>query len=348
MSSEAKPPEDPAQKSSSPPLPGSPAGAAFSTPLPTPGEPVPRAICGFWQRLVALTIDWIILAIPLEIFGWIFFDKLARAGAWGALIGAAFAMAYSGFLGSSAAGGKTLGMRACRVKVVDAQGRLLSLPRSFLRYAIFWLPMALSGAALWLPLVYAIDAAVFVIAYLYLFNRRTRQSLHDLATGAFVVRDAEAGRPVPERMWRGHWAVAAGCIAAGLVAAAIFIPRVTHSRSYGEVLAVQRGIAASGWVGQVSVQVGATWTNGKTSHYMIVTVAGNGKPADDAKSATELAAIALRDDPRIMKLDDLEILIRPQFNLGIASGYLTSSFSHSPRKWKQLISSSGSQPTSKI
>ena len=44
------------------------------------------------------------------------------------------------------------------------------------------------------------------LAYLYAFNRRTRQTLHDLVTGTYVL---EAGGPaeIDERIWRPHLAV---------------------------------------------------------------------------------------------------------------------------------------------
>jgi len=47
------------------------------------------------------------------------------------------------------------------------------------------------------------------LVYLYVFNRRTRQSLHDLAAGTFVVAARHSGG-IRERIWRPHLALAAG------------------------------------------------------------------------------------------------------------------------------------------
>jgi len=57
-----------------------------------------------------------------------------------------------------------------------------------------------------------------VDSYLLLFNRRTRQSLHDLLAGSYVVRRGHDG-PVPVAPpWRGHVAGIAVCLVAVTVA----------------------------------------------------------------------------------------------------------------------------------
>ena len=101
------------------------------------------AICGFWRRLGALLLDWLILAVPLEVLGWFNFNHLAQIGDWGAVVGIVVAVVYFGILGSSVGGGQTLGMRICSIKVVDAEGKSLNLVRSLLRYTILWIPIAL-------------------------------------------------------------------------------------------------------------------------------------------------------------------------------------------------------------
>jgi len=45
--------------------------------------------------------------------------------------------------------------------------------------------------------------------YLYVFNRRTRQSLHDLVAGSIVVKAAEPARKVSVVTWRGHYVATA-------------------------------------------------------------------------------------------------------------------------------------------
>jgi len=295
-----------------------------------------RAICGFWRRIGALLIDWIILGVPLEVFGWSYFDKLSRIGDWAAAVGIVVAVLYFGVLGSSIGNGQTIGMRVCGIKVVDANGWPINLVRSLLRYAVLWIPLALNGAAMPSVPSAIIDVALFLIVYLYIFNRRTRQSLHDLATGSFVIKAPTAGRPIHQRIWKAQWAIASACVVAGIVAALILVPMLKQVGPFPELLAIQQQVAASGNVHQVGVQSAVNWSNGQTSHYLVVTAIWKGRPADYQKAAADLAAVVLRTDPAAMQRDILQITIRSQFNLGLATGNLSRSFSHRPREWQQL------------
>lgn len=92
------------------------------------------------------------------------------------------------------------------------------------------------------------------------------------------------------------------------------------------------------------MQATANWSNGETSHSVVVTAIWKGKPADYEKAAAELAAIALHADPDLMKRDVLLISIRTDFNLGLATGGLSRLFNHSPSEWQQLVSPGASPP----
>ena len=43
--------------------------------------------------------------------------------------------------------------------------------------------------------------------YLMVFNRRTRQGLHDLAVGSYVIRAGDTGPVETKPMWKVHWAI---------------------------------------------------------------------------------------------------------------------------------------------
>jgi uncharacterized RDD family membrane protein YckC len=180
-------------------------------------EPAPAGeIAGFWRRLGAFAIDLILLMIIGAVLGVLLFDPLARMGAYARLIGFAIALAYFGICNSRLTGGQTLGKQWLGVRVVDANGQPLSLPRSLLRYIVLGAPFFLSGiapesqegmtSALGFLYALAVGGSALAIVYLYLFNRRTRQSLHDLVVGSYVVRAApNVATPFPI-LWRG-WSV---------------------------------------------------------------------------------------------------------------------------------------------
>ena len=191
-------------------------------------DPPPRAIAGFWRRLLAMLVDSMILGIAGLVIAYPFRDQLVHWGPWGRLLGFVVALGYFGCLNSKLAGGQTPGKRLLKVKVVDAAGAPLSLGRSLVRFlplgaAWFLNGLPLPSSAAEIPVVgYLLSIAVFgvglSIVYLYVFNRRTRQSLHDLLVGSYVVK-ADANSEVrAQRPWAAHYAVCATLLVASAAA----------------------------------------------------------------------------------------------------------------------------------
>src|SRR5579871_6571870 len=164
-----------------------------------------QMIAGFWRRLGALLIDVIVLGIIGMILGTLAFDWLASIGVYGQVIGLSIAWLYFGLFNSRMAGAQTPGNRLLDVRVVDVAGAPLGLIDSLLRSAILvvpWLAETFAEASFQqAPLAVQMLLALMTgggvaLIYLYLFNRRTRQSLHDLVVGSFVVKGNVKGVPV--------------------------------------------------------------------------------------------------------------------------------------------------------
>jgi uncharacterized RDD family membrane protein YckC len=182
---------------------------------PVPVELPHRTIGGFWRRLASLILDGLILGLVGSVCGLLMFDQLARLGIWGRVVGFLVGLAYFGILNSAIGKGQTLGKRLMGIEVIDRSGRHISLPRSLLRYAIVGVPFFLKGAmiptsVMMSPIGYTIGFVIFgfggAIIYLYVFNRRTRQSLHDLLVGSFVTKTTLQGE-VAGSVWRPHLVV---------------------------------------------------------------------------------------------------------------------------------------------
>ena len=90
--------------------------------------------------------------------------------------------------------GQTLAMKSWRLRVVDRDGRLLSLPRAVLRYVLAWslfapgiLVIALTGiGGMWSLLLLA-ASLLLMLAAARLDPRR--QLLHDRLIGSRVIRE---------------------------------------------------------------------------------------------------------------------------------------------------------------
>lgn len=183
------------------------------------------SLAGFWRRLGAFAVDWMILALGGYIVGQLLFDQLAWLGGWDRLVGFVAATLYFGLLDSGRFGASTPGKRALGLRVVDAAGRVMSLPRSVLRASVLVAPIMFSGTILVMSdasygeraasgLMGGLAAASF---YMVALNRSTRQGLHDLASGAFVVRGRASRQAMNGlTLWRAHLPIAAIFVVIGV------------------------------------------------------------------------------------------------------------------------------------
>ena len=165
-----------------------------------------RWISGFWRRIAALLVDSIILGAVGFGLGLLFESTFVEMGSWGRLVGFGISLAYFGVMNSAIFKGQTIGKKLLKIRVVDASNNSISLGRSFIRYVILGTPFFLNALqftseSLSPLLVYLIYMIVFgglmAIPYLYLFNGATRQSLHDVLVGTYVVNAASEKQEVP-------------------------------------------------------------------------------------------------------------------------------------------------------
>ncbi|HKK01091.1 MAG TPA: RDD family protein [Desulfuromonadales bacterium] len=338
------------------PPPTSPAAAADETgagavPTPPPATaqvsaPLPQAqIAGFWLRSFAFVLDTIFLAG----FGWVlgaaFFEQFVRMGQAGRLIGLAVGILYFGLLDSAVGRGQTPGKRLMGIRVIDAAGSgPIPLARAALRYLVFSLPFFCNN--LTLPfnnqtLVLLLGLIVFgmggVAVYLYLFNRRTRQSLHDLATRTLVVRSKPVGAPPAATIWRGHL-VAAGLwivlIGGGSLSG---VSRLTQMQPFPDLLALQQSLLKTPGISAVRVGSGVLYGDGEKSGWTTVTVTVNERKLYSEETADQVAAITLSQYPEAKQRSRLTVTVVYGYDIGISSAWKSINYSRSPEKWARKL-----------
>lgn len=308
------------------------------------GSPA-RTIAGFWRRLGALIIDLILLGIVGFIVGALFFDTFARMGAYARLVGFAIALAYFGICNSRIGGGQTLGKRWLGVQVVDAHGQLLTLPRSMLRYAVLGIPFFCNGLpvdpglAMSTPLGYLLALIVFggglATIYLYIFNRRTRQSLHDLAVGSYVERFNPVAQPVPFLpMWRGH-VVAVAVIAAIALCTPAVASRFAKSQTFAGMLPLYRMLSTQPHVMTAQVVRGWSYANGNTTRSLQTALRLDAPLTEDGAMARRVAQQMAKGDPDIAREDVVVVVLIYGFDMGIASGWKKHGYTFKPDELQQ-------------
>lgn len=308
----------------------------------------PFVIAGFWRRLFALVIDLLMLGALGMIIGTLFFGPLARMGDAAKLIGFVIALAYFGLCNSRVFGGQTLAMRWLGLRVVDAQGGVLSLPRSMLRYVVLGVPFFANGTAFnsqWMltsalgyvlgcVLALIVFGGILSIVYLYVFNRRTRQSLHDLAVGSYVVQAAPAAaRANFPSIWRGHL-VAVAVLALLTLGAPAVAKRLAATTSFAGMLPMYQTLSMQPHV--MSAQVGRTRLNfnGSVTRSMQATLRLDAPLSDDSAMAKRIAQLVARADPGIAREDTVRITLVYGYDMGIASGWKSHGYSFKPAELK--------------
>lgn len=308
-------------------------------------------ISGFWRRLLAFIIDVLILGVVTSIAGQFLFDFFAGLGPWGRAVGFAIALVYFGLLNSSVTGGQTLGKRVMRIKVVDHEGEGIGLGRSLARFAIFGVPFFLNGAMMTQSFLVSIVAGIIVfgggtaILYLFLFNTRTRQSLHDLLMRTYVVRTGQRTDDRIERLWFGHWVILAGLGVIEFAILSVIMLWVANTAPLTDLLTLQESIQDSGKVRVASVMAGKTWGPGRQSKYYAINAVWKCRlerfPEDYEKATREVAAIVLSRSAKVMEQDLLNVGVSYGYDIGLSWYWRSYSCSLPPAAWQKQLEESG-------
>jgi len=312
-------------------------------------QPEKRIISGFWRRLLAFFLDGIFIGVLGFILGMFFFDFFAQIGAYGRIVGFCIALAYFGLLNSSIGKGQTIGKRIMKIECVNRNGEHISLVRSLIRYTILSVPFFLNGllippSVVQSPIGYIIGFVIFgfggAVIYLYIFNRRTRQSLHDLAVRTFVVKANIKGEVIASPVWKLHLIIVGIWFFVTISFCAV-APMITKKGVFPELLAVQKSIQSTGKVHAATAFVGKSWGSmgGKRweSTYFHSNAIWKTRPEDYQAAASEVASLVLSGYSKIMDKDVLAVTVMYGFDIGIARAWIKQNFHYSPQEWIEIL-----------
>lgn len=306
-------------------------------------------IAPFWRRTGAVVVDALILGAIGACLGFLWFDQLAALGRTGRFIGGAIALVYFGTLNSQIGQGQTLGKRLLKIQVTDAKGALISLPRSAFRATILLLPVALNGMPvpageheqLWgIALSILIFGVSVAGVYLYCCNRRTRQSIHDLAVGTFV-RNAENTSEIHEEIWNPHFAIAGGlCLA---VLGVVLMPDTSEQPEFmKQLVEVRRVVQSAVPDADVSVQGGTTKASASTigqtaTSRIVIGVSMWVKPENFEIVADQIAMAMFKSLSGVRDVGQVSIVISYGYDIMISHVRTTKAFVHSPGEWLKRL-----------
>lgn len=305
-------------------------------------ENAPNWISGFWRRIGALAIDITLLGLVGLGLGLLLEEFFVEVGVWGRLIGFSIALIYFGVMNSSIGNGQTLGKRALSLKVVNAQNGTISVTSSFGRYCILGIPVFLNGAqfsteiisSFWLyPLSLLVFGGLFSIVYLYIFNRETRQSLHDLAFGTYVVNVGVYNQSVGE-IWKPHFIVV-GILCVASILAPVFTTSLVDQQPFADLLQSQEALAAASGVGYATVSSGSNTAIASNSDaikttYVAAQVYLKEDQVKNVDLARGLASTLVKNYSQALQMDTIQITLIYGYDIGIASKWASQSHRFNP------------------
>ncbi|WP_434629129.1 RDD family protein [Chromobacterium sp. CV08] len=307
----------------------------------------PRIIAGFWRRLAAFFLDCLLLAVVGMALGYFFTQELARLGPWGQLLGFSIAAVYFAVQNSKMGGGQTVGKRLLKIRVVAKSGTPLSVPAAFARFLPLAAPwflnsMLFSESVFFSYWFYALSIAVFGIGlpvvYLYVFNRKSRQSLGDLLVASYVVSTDASGHVLAPAVWKGHVAACALlAMASGI--APYFIKHFTSSEPFASLISITDAVDSQPWVMHAQVYKGKTFpisakNNDEASTFLSVVAYSKDPDIANPQRATRLAKLALATDKTAAGLDVIQVMLAHGYDIGIASYWRSVHYVHSPAEWR--------------
>lgn len=311
-----------------------------------PAAPYPprlRRIGALWRRILAFLIDGIVIGFIGSALGYIFFDLFMGLGAAGCLVGYFVGMFYFAIPESSFGNGQSLGKRLLLLQVVDRNGDLLSIEQSMIRYTVFAIPWLLNGIPLpisrtpW-AVSLLLGLAIFGLGsssiYLMVFNRNTRQGVHDLMVGSYLAESRKDGPVAASSIWRPHWFIAGAIII--LTAVTGFIVRRSEQQgSMRQLFADVQQVESLPGVQSASIlRVSSYHQNAKVTS-LLVNVRCTVSNVDQEPLANQIADSLVTTDPTIDQYSLLRIVLIRGYDIGIAHSSFSQSYSDTPANWRQ-------------
>ncbi len=313
-------------------------------------------IAGFWKRLFALLIDLLILSGVGFLLGLFFESTFVEIGNLGKLMGFVIALSYFGVMNSQIAKGQTIGKRIVKIQVVDAEGSHINILKSLLRYSVLSIPFFLNGTYISfesdlinldyfiLPIVLG---GTLSISYLYLFNRSTRQSLHDLAVGSYVV-NSESTVIAIYSIWKPHLAVVAAFYFA-LAVAPVFLEdtfsELAKSIPIKEMAITQEILSSEPLVKSVSVMdrtstISSSVHGESTANYTNIHIYLMANDVANPVLAERYAQIVIDSYVEAINKDSINITLSYGFDIGIWSQWYSHTHVFNPAELRAIKASS--------
>jgi uncharacterized RDD family membrane protein YckC len=266
----------------------------------------------------------------------------------GRLVGFCIALVYFASFDSKIGNGQTFGKRLLKLRVIDAQGNTISFAKSLLRSVIFVVPSFLYELRVpetrtpWI-----ISAVLFVVVlwvggstlYLIIFNRHTRQGLHDLVVGSYVANADDTGPVGTMQIAKVQWAILGGLLVIISVAAGIISttlekrPPFPQMQQDAGLVEHMEGVQRA----RVRDMLLHSSSDGGAKKNLVLSITLKSKFLNQEAFANEVARIILQNDRSAQNYDQLSIWLFRGYDIGIATRWNHQEFTHTPAEWRERV-----------
>jgi uncharacterized RDD family membrane protein YckC len=311
-----------------------------------PLQAPPKMLAGFWRRFFADVIDMLILAFVGLLLSFPLGSLFWRLGPHAPWVGLVITFLYAGLLQSSIGDGQTLGKRILGIQVLRLDGGYLSLPQSFLRYAMLAVVSysgcltaaigalfpsiaeseKLSFAMTMFALTFFLGCTLLVVLH------PLKRGLHDLLAGSIAVHkgtyDADKLNQLadPSRENRAVAIVVGAvflCLSIG--AFAITISDSSDDRERAGWSAARMELDKLGGVRSAGLGFRFVTGGGVTRRYLDINLVVDGPTLDDKAKTAQLtkqaAEMVVHAVPDSSEFDEVRVIVRASLHLGIFTAH---------------------------
>ena len=288
-------------------------------------------IASFWRRFSAFFIDCLMIALIGYGVGELMVQFLVENPGLARLIGFLIVFPLSIIFDSKIGHGQTPGKKLLKLRVVDKNNGQISPLKAAVRALILLIPIFLNGATLPQEVVdFKLGAALvsvilfgglFALLYLFIFNRNTRQSLHDALTGTYVI-NAKASIDTPPSIWKWH-VIIITLFAITMLASPWFIDKQIEQIKLDDLSRVQKHLSSLPNVISSKVMKGENFANsaknGKSSsRFISVSLRLREDTIDDDKFGKDVANYVLLNADNGCSKDVISVSLSYGYNMVIA------------------------------
>jgi len=283
----------------------------------------------------------------------VFEDFFISIGTFGLLVGLLICIIYFTIGYSYLTKGQTIGKKAVNIQVITKDGKFLALEKSFLRAVALFFPFFLINLkipgieedSLLFVLINAILLITLVgILFIYIFNKATRQTLHDFVAKSFVTENREQESQIDLKKINPAIIFVYGMIAFFLLGLSVFNTYNSKNKT-SSINIVYKKLSQLNGVVRAGTSDNTTTFYGNQNN---VTHSFNGilwvqnlpqelNKIEESAIVKDAVRIIFESNEDISEFDFIRITLIRGFNIGIARKTRSYYVSKSPEEWKEIV-----------